>query len=93
MGKYDGLSHEQLLSLLDRRDRDTKRFGLVWERQEIEHERALNDDFVVLDPLPEYSVPAASSSSSEYSGDTAWSNLLIEGRLRQNHRVPDVPAR
>lgn len=75
MGKYDELSREQLLSTLERRDRDTKRFGLVWERQEIGHESALNDDFVVLDPLPEYSVPGA----AEYSADAAWSNLLIEG--------------
>jgi hypothetical protein len=51
VGKYDSYSKEQLVSLLERRDRE-RRFGLVWERDEIEADAALNDDFVAFDPDP-----------------------------------------
>lgn len=45
---YDEYTREELLRLLRERDRKPK-FGLVWERDEIEHEKAINDDFVALD--------------------------------------------
>jgi hypothetical protein len=47
------LTREQLIALLERRDREARRqrrFGLVWERDEIEREAALNADFVALEP-------------------------------------------
>ena len=66
--KYDHLNSEQLKALLERRDHEERRFGLVWERNEIEHEKLLNDDFVVLDLLPELAI-----------GEAPWRNLLIEG--------------
>jgi adenine-specific DNA-methyltransferase len=46
---YRDLTKEQLIELLKARDR--KKFGLVWERDAIEHDKALNDDFVVLDAV------------------------------------------
>jgi hypothetical protein len=46
-GRYSHLSREDAIELLERRAAD-RRLGLVWERDEIEHERALNDDFVAL---------------------------------------------
>lgn len=46
--RYDHLSREDLIGLLHKRDA-ARRLGLVWERDEIEHERALNDDFVTLE--------------------------------------------
>lgn len=64
---YDDYSREELLKLLRERDRKP-RFGLVWERKEIEHERAINNDFVALD------VDATLSC-----GDAPHSNLIIEG--------------
>jgi adenine-specific DNA-methyltransferase len=44
-GKYQGLTREQLVQLLDKRDRQ-KKLGLVWERDEIEADRAVDANFV-----------------------------------------------
>jgi adenine-specific DNA-methyltransferase len=63
---YRDLTQEQLISLLEARDR--KKFGLVWERDAIEHDRALNSDFVVFDEVPELG-----------AGDGTKPNLIIEG--------------
>lgn len=65
--KYDHLSREDILSILVKRDSERK-LGLVWERDQIEYERALNKDFVALDLVDELSI-----------GDTPYQNLLIEG--------------
>jgi adenine-specific DNA-methyltransferase len=64
---YEQYSHEELLHLLRERDRKPK-FGLVWERNEIEHDKSLNDDFVALDLDPGLSC-----------GDAPFENLIIEG--------------
>lgn len=64
---YDQYSKEELLRLLRERDRKPK-FGLVWERNEIEHDKSLNDDFVTLDFDPALSC-----------GDAPFENLIIEG--------------
>ncbi|NOT81882.1 MAG: site-specific DNA-methyltransferase [Gallionella sp.] len=64
---YDQYSKEELLRLLRERDRKP-RFGLVWERDEIEHDKSLNDDFVALDLDPNVSC-----------GDAPFENLIIEG--------------
>ena len=67
--RYDDLNQEELLRLLEARDRrDTTKFGLVWEANEIERDKALNNDFVALDLVPELSV-----------GTAPWRNLIIEG--------------
>lgn len=63
---YRDLSREQLIELLKARDR--RKFGLVWERDAIEHDRALNDDFVTLDPVPDL-----------HTGSGPFRNLVIEG--------------
>ncbi|MCE9639701.1 MAG: site-specific DNA-methyltransferase [Betaproteobacteria bacterium] len=65
--KYEQYSQEELIRLLRERDRKP-RFGLVWERDEIDHDNTLNDDFVVLDVDPSLSC-----------GDAPWKNLIIEG--------------
>jgi adenine-specific DNA-methyltransferase len=65
--KYDHLSREDLIALHQKRDASRK-LGLVWERDEIEHEAALNDDFVALDFDESLSV-----------GDGPHRNLIIEG--------------
>ena len=58
-----------MLRLLEARDqRDATRFGLVWEANEIERDKALNNDFVALDLVREQCVGAA-----------PWRNLIIEG--------------
>lgn len=64
---YSIYSKDQLIDLLKRRETQTP-LGIVWERDEIEHDKALNDDFVAMDVHPELS-----------TGDAPWTNLLIEG--------------
>jgi len=66
---YDDLSKQELIEQLKARDRkDATRFGLVWEADEIERDKALNSDFVALDLDPALSY-----------GDGPWRNLIIEG--------------
>ena len=57
----------ELVRLLQMREAE-RRFGLVWERDEIEREKALNDDFVALDLVPKLC-----------QGPAPWCNTLIEG--------------
>jgi adenine-specific DNA-methyltransferase len=64
---YADLTRDQLINLLRKRD-ISRRLGLVWERDEIEHERGLTADLPLLDLVPELS-----------KGATPWENLLIEG--------------
>jgi len=67
--RYEHLNQEELRRLLEARDqRDATRFGLVWEANEIERDKALNNDFVALDLVPEQCV-----------GSAPWRNLIIEG--------------
>ncbi len=65
--KYDHLNREELIRLLETRDRRA-RFGLVWEADEIERDQALNSDFVALNLVPELSC-----------GPAPWRNLIVEG--------------
>ena len=64
---YDDYSKEQLLRLLRERDRRPN-FGLVWERDEIDHDLSVNNDFVALDWDADLSC-----------GEGPQSNLIIEG--------------
>ncbi len=73
MPQYDHLTKDELIRLLETRDsRDASRFGLVWETNEIERDKAINADFVALDFLPEHSEPQQAPSEG-------WRNLIIEG--------------
>ena len=65
--KYNHLSKDELIAQLIKRDSERK-LGLVWERDQIEHDRALNGDFVALNFVPELSV-----------GSDPYRNILIEG--------------
>ena len=66
-GNYDDLTHAQLVELLEKRDR-TKKLGLVWERDEIEADAAVDANFVV------GRIGAALSDKPP-----PWDNLVIEG--------------
>ncbi len=79
--KYDHLERDALIRLLQRRDAE-RQLGLVWERDEIEADAALNDDYVAL---------ALDAGLSH--GDAPWGNLIIEGdnydalrALRMSHK-------
>lgn len=65
--EYEHLSREELIAQLKRRDSQTP-YGLVWERSGIEHDKALNSDFVGLELDVDLSCGAA-----------PWCNLIIEG--------------
>lgn len=52
--KYDHYSKDELVKIIEDRDRKPK-FGLVWERDDIEFDRSFNEDFVALDATPELS--------------------------------------
>tara|TARA_B000000460_G_scaffold245477_1_gene217216 strand:+ start:492 stop:2261 length:1770 start_codon:yes stop_codon:yes gene_type:complete len=56
-----------LITLLEKRDR-TKKLGLVWERDEIEADNAVDANFVAATVIPELSDKAA-----------PWRNMVIEG--------------
>jgi adenine-specific DNA-methyltransferase len=64
---YEDLSREQLLNLLVKRETE-RRLGLVWERDEIAHDSALNSDFAAMNLDQPGSV-----------GDSPWTNLLVTG--------------
>jgi adenine-specific DNA-methyltransferase len=64
--KYDNHTREELPRLLRERDRKP-RFGLLWERDEIDHDRSVNTDSVALDLDPALSHGAA-----------PFDNLIIE---------------
>ncbi|MGS4887056.1 site-specific DNA-methyltransferase [Roseibium sp. MB-4] len=66
-GKYDDLSKAQLIELLEKRDR-TKKLGLIWERDEIAADQAIDENFITCEIIPELSDKSA-----------PWSNLVIEG--------------
>ena len=67
--RYNDLTHDELVRLLEARDRrDSTRFGLVWEANEIDRDNAVNADFVALDLVPE-----------QCAGAGPWRNLIIEG--------------
>ncbi|KGE53656.1 site-specific DNA-methyltransferase [Xanthomonas axonopodis pv. vasculorum] len=79
--KYDHLDRQTLIGLLQRRDAE-RQLGLVWERDEIEADQALNDDFVAL-----------SLDADLSHGEAPWDNLIIEGdnydalrALRMTHK-------
>lgn len=64
---YEDLSREQLLQLHLKRETEL-RIGLVWEKDEIEREKALNEDFVAMD-----------LDVAGCRGPAPWPNLLITG--------------
>jgi adenine-specific DNA-methyltransferase len=70
--KYDHLTKDELARLLEARDRrDATRFGLVWEANEIDRDKAINADFVTLELDKGLSTPETQSGG--------WQNLIIEG--------------
>ncbi len=64
---YESLTKEALIEVLRRRDAQAH-YGLIWEREEIPPEKALNRDFVGLELDSEHSC-----------GEAPHGNLIIEG--------------
>lgn len=78
---YDHLDKDALLRLLKRRDAE-RQLGLVWERDEIDPDTAVNEDFVAL-----------GLDLGLCHGGSPWRNLIIEGdnfdalrALRMTHK-------
>lgn len=81
MATYEDLDRDALIRLLRRRDAE-RQLGLVWERDEIEADAAVNSDYVALQLDPALS-----------HGNGPWDNLIIEGdnfdalrALRMSHK-------
>lgn len=81
---YESLSQSQLINLLRKRDGE-KKLGLVWERDEIEADAAIDANFIACAIDPALS-----------DGAAPWRNLVIEGdnfdalrwlRMTYAHRV------
>ena len=66
-GKYSDLSEEQLVELLERQDR-IKKLGLVWERDAIEADAAINSNFIACETI-----------EGLCDGPGPWRNLVVEG--------------
>lgn len=83
--RYDDLSREQLVSLLVRRDAE-RRLGLVWERNEIERDRALNSDFISLSLDQELSCGEGPFQNLIIEGDNfdalRWLRMTMKGRIK-----------
>ena len=67
-GRYDHLSQQELVALLEKRDRKEARIGLRWSADAAERDQRLNGDFAALRLDAELS-----------NGPGPWSNLVIEG--------------
>jgi adenine-specific DNA-methyltransferase len=81
---YESLSKNQLVNLLRKKDAE-KKLGLVWEKDEIERDAAIDANFVACTIDPALS-----------DGAAPWRNLVIEGdnfdalrwlRMTHAHRV------
>lgn len=83
--KYDNHSRDQLLELLKKRDRK-KQLGLVWERNEIEADNALDADFVVATPVAELAERPAPWHNIVLEGDNynalRWLRMTMSGRIK-----------
>lgn len=64
---YESLSHTQLVNLLRKRDSE-KKLGLVWERDEIEADAAIDANFI-----------ACTLDTGLSDRAAPWRNLVIEG--------------
>jgi len=67
MSKYAEYDKDTLIRLLERRDAE-RQLGLVWEREDIDLDAAINEDFVALELDEDLS-----------HGTAPWDNLIIEG--------------
>lgn len=84
-GRYDHLNAEQLRSLLARRDAE-RRLGLVWERDEIERDQALNSEFVSLRSDPALSCGGGVQDNLIIEADNfdalRWLRMTMKGRVK-----------
>jgi len=68
--RYNDLTHDELVRLLEARDRrDSTRFGLIWEANEIDRDKAVNSDFVALDLIPRTKCGDGTLAESYHRGD------------------------
>ncbi|WP_298361209.1 site-specific DNA-methyltransferase [uncultured Litoreibacter sp.] len=84
-GKYDDLSKAQLIELLEKRDR-TKKLGLVWERDEIAADQAIDENFIACEIVPELSDKPAPWTNMIIEGDNfdalRWLRMTLSGRVK-----------
>ena len=85
MGAYDHLNKEELIALLEKRQAERK-LGLVWERNEIEHDQALAEGFVALELDEKWTVGAAPHRNLIIEGDNfdalRYLQLAYKGKVK-----------
>lgn len=64
----------------------------MWERDEIEADAALNDDYVALTLDAGLSFPPAAPASEAPAGAAGWRNLIIEGDNLESQSGAALPA-
>ncbi|GGD44697.1 site-specific DNA-methyltransferase [Sinisalibacter lacisalsi] len=83
--KYETLTREQLIELLKKRDR-TKKLGLVWERDEIAADQAIDENFIACEIVPELSDKPAPWPNMVIEGDNfdalRWLRMTLAGRVK-----------
>ena len=83
--KYEGLSQAELVNLLIKRDAEAK-LGLVWERNEIERDQALNDSFVALELDAKASLGRGPFKNLVVRGENfdalRWLRMTMAGRVK-----------
>lgn len=86
--EHDGklrYSRQELLQLLHKRDHERK-LGLVWERDDIEHEQTLDNDFVTLELDEKVSVGVAPFQDLLIEGDNfdalCYLHMAYKGRIK-----------
>lgn len=84
-GKYDDLSKAQLIELLKKRER-TKKLGLIWERDEIAADQAIDENFIACEIVPELSDKPAPWANMVIEGDNfdalRWLRMTLAGRVK-----------
>ncbi len=84
-GKYDNFTQAQLIELLEKRDR-TKKLGLVWERDEIAADQAIDENFIACELVPELSDKPAPWANMVIEGDNfdalRWLRMALTGRVK-----------
>lgn len=84
-GKYDTLTQAQLIELLEKRDR-TKKLGLVWERDEIAADQAIDENFIACEIVPDLSDKPAPWANMVMEGDNfdalRWLRMTQAGRIK-----------
>jgi adenine-specific DNA-methyltransferase len=85
---YESMPKEMLVRILRRRDADPgRRLGLVWERQEIDHETSVLSTLPLATPVPELGVGSLPRRNLILEGDNFEALKLLAMTMRGRFRL------